>query len=89
MPKPPFLNPMECSWSTGCRAAFEMGGLEVGSWGRADSVGGRLEMVVDNQLCCWGGDSGVQPLLFKTSRPSLVPSGLHVFLMNYVERGWM
>lgn len=89
MPKPPFLKPMGCSWATGHGAALEVGGLEMDSWGRAGPVAGRLEVVVDHKLCCWGGDCGVQPLLFKTSRSSLVPSGLHVALMSCLERGWM
>lgn len=89
MPKSVFLNPMGCSWATGPLAALEVGGLEMGSWWRAGSVAGRLEVVVDDKLCCWGGDCGVQPLLFETSRPSLVPGGLHVALMSHLERGWM
>lgn len=80
---------MGCSWATGRGAALEVGGLEMGSWGRAGPVAGKLEVVVDHKLCCWGGDCGVQPLLFKASRPSLVPSGLHVALMSCLERGWM
>lgn len=47
MPKRPILNPMGCSWATGHRAALEVGGLEMGSWGRANSIGGRLQVVVE------------------------------------------
>lgn len=89
MPKPPFLNSMGCCWATDCRVTLEVGGLEMGSWGRAGSVGGILEVVVDNKLCCWRRDCGVQSLLFRISRLSLVPSGLHVALMSCLERGWM
>lgn len=80
---------MGCCWATDCRVTLEVGGLEMGSWGRAGSVGGILEVVVDNKLCCWRRDCGVQSLLFRISRPSLVPSGLHVALMSCLERGWM